>query len=167
MEDTFDFDGALKIIGNARKSINSLSRLLSELEQAIVKATQTQTLFDNKEEAEDIFKHMKHIFVDFYKKNKNIEYIWSAKDAFHLNQIKNKIFCLSKNDKSIDIIDVVWQVVLEATKKNEWIFANLSVALINSKFNELVILAKDKGDLDDPYSDYLNRLMQKLGWTIS
>jgi len=95
---------------------------------------------DNKEKKEPSFHaKMREEFESFYFKQKEIEYYWQAKDGMALKQIITK---LKKHSEDEDKILEAWQVILQHNN-DKWINDNLSVSIINSKYNE--IIAKMKG----------------------
>jgi hypothetical protein len=112
--------------------------------------------------SKDIIKDVTHakmrdVFKEFYFKNKKIEYLWDAKNAGALAQIISKIKKIAGEDP--DSILQSWQVILEKNQ-DKWINDNLSVPLINSKFNEIV--AKIKGHDSSDLKSYTQQLMKEM-----
>ena len=88
---------------------------------------------------------LKEIFEEFYNKDReeNYEYYWEGKDGKALSYLipKLKKLCKGKEDKVPD----TFRAMLEKNN-DKWINDNLSVSIINSKFNEIV--RKIKGSTD-------------------
>ena len=82
--------------------------------------------------------------MDFYQTWKRKMYLWSAKDGMHMKLVIGKILTLvrqSNSDTKPDVKSVQNALahILEQLPqlKNQWIFDNLSVSLLSSKFNEI------------------------------
>jgi len=85
------------------------------------------------------FTEMKNTFLSFYKNKKNVDYYFTGKDAGALKQLINKLKATLKSvGKEANLTDT-FAGFLNAIN-DEWILENLSISLINSKYNE--ILAK-------------------------
>jgi glutamyl-tRNA reductase len=84
---------------------------------------------------------LQRMFLDYYLVNKQIEYYWQAKDGMNLKQLITKLKKYTDEDKIPD----AFRVILEQNK-DKWINNNLSISIINSKFNEIV--SKIKGSTD-------------------
>ena len=84
---------------------------------------------------------MKKYFIEFFKKQTEIDYFWEAKDASNLKSIIRKIeFVAKQKNDEIDDEKIIksFHLLMNVAKKDNWILNKLSVAIINMKFNELV-----------------------------
>jgi len=104
------------------------------------KITKDKIIKDNVSEP-SLHSVLKKIFLDYYLVNKQIEYYWQAKDGMNLKQLITKLKHYTDEDK----IPASFQAMLEQNK-DKWINDNLSISIINSKFNEIV--SKIKGSTD-------------------
>jgi len=96
----------------------------------------------NKDESEkSLHSVLKEIFLDYYSANKQMEYYWTAKDGMNLKQLITKLKHYTDEAK----IPMTFQAMLKKNK-DKWINDNLSISIINSKFNEIV--SKIKGSTD-------------------
>lgn len=93
---------------------------------------------------EDAHQPCQKTFMDFYQTWKRKMYLWSAKDGMHMKLVIGKILTLvrqSNSDTKPDVKSVQNALahILEQLPqlKNQWIFDNLSVSLLSSKFNEI------------------------------
>ena len=84
---------------------------------------------------------LQKMFLDFYLREKQIEYYWTAKEA---GSLKNLIVKLKHYTDEEKIPDAFMAILTQ--NKDKWINDNLSVSIINSKFNEIV--SKIKGSTD-------------------
>jgi len=96
---------------------------------------------DKEEEKESLHSVLQKIFLEYYLVNKQIEYYWQAKDGMNLKQLITKLKKYTDEEKIPD----AFRIILEQNK-DKWINDNLSVSIINSKFNEIV--SKIKGSVD-------------------
>ena len=93
------------------------------------------------EEETIIFNGLKSVFIENYRRLKNIEYYFTGKDAGQLELIYSKLKYLNKgSDKNI--IEI-WKHIL-TNINDKWVIENLSIPNVNSKFNEIV--AKIRGN---------------------
>lgn len=91
------------------------------------------------------FKEIKESFESFYNHKTQGQYYWTAKDAGKVNPIISKLRFKIKEksgiEKESDISDAdlikSFEVLLTIIK-DEWILSNLSMAIIDSKFNEIM-----------------------------
>ena len=82
---------------------------------------------------------MRAYFETHYLRLKALEYYWTAKDGNALKQIITK---LKKSGGGDEQILEGWFIILKHNP-NEWINENLSVSLINSKYNEITAQIKN------------------------
>lgn len=85
---------------------------------------------------------LQKIFLDFYLRKNQIEFYWTAKEAGSLKNLITKLKFYCKEEEKIPD---TFSAILEKNN-DKWINDNLSVSLINSKFNEIV--QKIKGSTD-------------------
>ena len=98
---------------------------------------------NNKAGSKNLNKELKEKFIEFYDAEKPAPYYWTAKDAGGLAQLINKIRATLKatdqgngEDKIIASFSAMLQTL--AKDPNAWLYKNLSIPLINSKFNEIL-----------------------------
>lgn len=95
-------------------------------------------------------KEFRDIFERWYENTVGVPYYWTGKDAAHAKQIAAKILFLIKkkeekdgkqnrNDEREYKSDIVsgFEYFLSIIR-DPWIMDNLSMAIINSKFNEII-----------------------------
>lgn len=101
-----------------------------------------------KEEYKETSLHSKckEFFIQWYKEHKEIDYYWTAKDAGQLKQMIKKlnaralIKSLPTNDEGIvkllkSLLDYIKE---NSTKTEHWIWENLSIANLNSQFQQII-----------------------------
>lgn len=96
-------------------------------------------------EQSSLNKIAKEVFEQYYQYVCHIPYYWSAKDAGNMKQILNKLkFQREQKNLSTDDDAIIYALkyLLQSIKDN-WVKDNLSVSIINSKFNELINQAKN------------------------
>ena len=96
---------------------------------------------DKDESEKSLHSILKEIFLDYYLANKQMEFYWNAKEARSLKNLITKLKHYTDEKKIPD----AFRIMLEQNK-DKWINDNLSVSIINSKFNEIV--SKIKGSVD-------------------
>ncbi len=79
---------------------------------------------------------LRNQFLEFYENSRHIPYLWSGVDGKSLNEIIKKIKFIGKIEDE-DQINNIWIAILEKNP-DKWINEHLSIAIINSKFNEIV-----------------------------
>jgi len=83
------------------------------------------------------FLEMKNTFLSYYKKKKDLDYYFTGKDAGCLKQLTNKLKSTLKSvGKEANLTDT-FTGFLNAIN-DEWIIENLSIPIINSKYNEIL-----------------------------
>lgn len=91
--------------------------------------------------------HCKEFFSNIFKKYKGTDYYWSAKDMAAivgiLKQIKTQMSSEDRDNLSMlaDNFEIFIQMIF--TKSDDWIKANVSPALVHSKFNEIYTQLKN------------------------
>ena len=87
---------------------------------------------------------LKNIFLQKFKQLTNQDYYWQGKDGLALNQIENKIrFALRLKEilETIEKISESFELILNNLP--DWYKENLSITVINSKYNELTTQIKN------------------------
>jgi len=114
----------------------------AKVKQCLSKAkANIKHLEEDKEEDKNKIKNknveMKNTFLSFYKTKKNLDYYFTGKDAGNLKQLTNKLKATLKSvGKEANLTDT-FAGFLNAIN-DEWILENLSISLINSKYNEIL-----------------------------
>jgi len=84
---------------------------------------------------------LKQTFIDFYYEKNKIDYYWSAKEATNLNSLIKKLkFSIEKKEDVAPTNDQVlngFKYILKNIN-DKWVLKNLSIAIINSKYNEII-----------------------------
>lgn len=117
-------------------------------------------------------KHMKSIFMDHYEKDKGISYYWNVKDSVGLNQLTKKIeFTLREGGKVVgeEAILSAFKFILEHNP-DKWVEENLSPAILNSKYNEIIQKIKSGRSKQSPNEDgkqglrnYREQILRRMG----
>jgi hypothetical protein len=81
-------------------------------------------------------------FQDYYQDRKRKIYVWSAKDGGQLKLLIGKLISLLRQtgiEPTVEKINTSLAHLLEKLPemRNTWVFENLSVAILSSKFNEI------------------------------
>ena len=154
----------IKAFQDARIAMKQMAKAMTEAEGLL--QAHDQKLFEPDDKS--LFRTVRIVFVDWYMKEKNMMYIWSAKDAFHMKQIVKKLSVLIDYSGHVDAQDTIsgslLQILENGVRHNQWVYEHLSVAIVNSKFNELVVLARDnvyKG-LTSKYDNYMEELAKRM-----
>lgn len=88
----------------------------------------------------------KQIFLDFYLHSKNTEYYWTAKDASNLipliSKIESKVNERYPDGYEIDKLTEAFSLIIGSIK-DQWVLDNLSIPIVNSKFNEIFTQIKN------------------------
>lgn len=111
-----------------------------------------------------LHKNLKNLFISCYKTKFKEEYYWTAKDATNLNSLINKIKFKVKekfNEESEEkIVDSFKHILLSISDK--WILDNFSIAIINSKFNDIILQIKANENGNNQKS-FAERFKEKFG----
>ena len=143
---------------NRLNSKNATKEMLREalawllgVEYKPAKKTQTQTLFTQ----------CRLFFCKEYEKNTGLSYYWHLKDALGLKQSLTKIEILIKNNNEAEIFNTFKIIV---TKLPQWYKNNaFSIAIINSKFNEITAQIKKCNNAKNKITDsYKHRIIKDL-----
>jgi len=92
-----------------------------------------------------LHQQLKNIFLDVYSIKTGLPYYWTGKDGKHLSELAEKMrFILQQMQKIPDDSQIIdnFRIILENIQDN-WILEHFSVAIINSKFNEIVSKIKN------------------------
>jgi hypothetical protein len=88
----------------------------------------------------------KRVFMDFYLQSKNTEYYWTAKDASNLipllAKIESKVKERYPNGYGFEKLTEAFSVIIGSIT-DPWVMDNLSVPIVNSKFNEIFTQIKN------------------------
>jgi hypothetical protein len=87
-----------------------------------------------------LHKGMKEIFQAYYHDVNGLPYYWTGKDGNHLKQLIRKIEFLMESEKMIindDSITEQFRFIVQNIT-DQWTKENLSISLVNSRFNEIV-----------------------------
>ena len=103
----------------------------------------------------DLHNSLKTAFLDYYKKTFQNEYYWEVKDSVAtkriIKKIAYKVKAKTQAEATNEEILRSFQIVIESIS-DDWILANISVNLIDSKFNQLVSQLRNtkqaKGDAE-------------------
>ena len=100
---------------------------------------------EDKNESKGINSKARFLFEDYFRATFSNEYYWTPKDAGAMSQLLKKIN-FSREQKRMSTDDDSMIKALKAfleSIKDTWILEHFSVAIINSKYNEIVASAKD------------------------
>ena len=116
-----------------------------EIEDEIEVEKETESELEKKKEILEPSLHsvLKEIFLEFYNKGGEYNYYWKAKDGKAMQGIIAQLRSNCEEDKIPD----AFRVLLEKNN-DKWINDNLSVSIINSKFNEIVRKIKGSPDAE-------------------
>ena len=119
----------------------------------------------NIKESQDKILHakMRAEFEQHFFNEKKIEYYWEAKDAGALKSIITKLRKATSDENNIsddEKIFEAWQAILKNIH-DKWINENLSMTLINSKYNQIVaaIVNRGQGSELQEYEEKLKKQM--------
>lgn len=92
-------------------------------------------------EEKDLHNSLKQVFLDYYKSTFQNDYYWDVKDSVAVKRIIKKIAYKVKSKTNNDATDQEiinsFSIVLKSIE-DDWILANISVNLIDTKLNQLV-----------------------------
>lgn len=110
-----------------------------------------------KKETNPQFKEMVEAFSVFYFMKKEIKFAWSEKEFAAINMIFRKIRLV--NSSNVPVIDF-FKTILERIPENSWYMENLSPAIINSKFNE--VLSTIRKNCKSYYSELKSNIVKNM-----
>lgn len=97
----------------------------------------------------------RNLFEEHYRATYGVPYYWTAKDAGAMSQLLKKIAFLvhEKNpEEASETVRLETLGRLLAAIKSGWVYENLSVSILNSKFNEIVSQIKTQHNEPTTYS---------------
>jgi len=106
---------------------------------------------------------LKKIFLKFFKEEKGVDFYWAPKEATALNQLTEKMkFSISGAGHEVneDSVTTTFWLILRKNP-DSWINENLSVTILNSKYNEIIAKIKQatgSGTSDSLRESILSRL---------
>lgn len=100
------------------------------------------------EEAPTLFTQARKIFEARYHRETRAQYYWTAKDAGNMTSLLNALKFQREqkglsNEDDTEVLAAL-SAFLNCAVKDDWIRKNLAVAVLFSKFNEIVARAKDE-----------------------
>lgn len=120
-------------------------------------------------ETDVCYTEARRAWMRLYDELKHEHYYWTGKDSAHLKQLLAKIRSKMAEmpEASFTDADVVANMELfcrKACEADSWVADNLSVAIINSKFNELYTKIKNgkSATNNKPDSSYLQGIIADL-----
>lgn len=122
------------------KIINKKNILIEE--QALLVSELKKKLEKSKKNKEPLHTPLKEMFLEFYLEKKLSPYYWEVKDAVALNSIIKKIRNLGENLTDKAVTDGFHKLITSVKDFDSWVFDNLSLNLLNSKFNEIIAKIK-------------------------
>lgn len=142
------------------KEDHNTSIIIDEFENSSLQNTDTlsqpkqqeekKTKSSAKNKKEPTLTHMmRETFESFYLEEKKEPYYYTAKDASNLKNIKNKLLASIKHkhggiEPEEKEINYAWLFVLGKIRDSDpWIYDNLSIPNINSKYNEIISKIKN------------------------
>lgn len=146
-------------------SIKDVDLAIEHLESALKFLNAARGSEPNKKKANPNHSALKIGFISFYKGAKGVEYVWSAKDATHLNLLIGKIESLiniseAKNTGTVE--EIFKHILLKIKDVDKFVWSNLTISLINSKFNEIVANIKKPKGTSKEIEDYKKDLAKRL-----
>lgn len=102
------------------------------------KKTDNKQAESNDSVSKQIFNDIKKDFLDWYKYIKKVDYYFTGKDGFAIRQIMKKIEFQESGARIQDDFRFLLKNI-----NDQWINENLSLSLINSKFNEILSKIKN------------------------
>jgi hypothetical protein len=91
-----------------------------------------------KKRKEEIFPECKQYFLDYYKNQKGVDFYWTAAEATATNQLIQKIRTISGGHSDQEVLKLFYTFIDKVKAADDWVYENLSIKIMNSKFNELV-----------------------------
>jgi len=154
-------------LGSSTQALEHIHNAIKELHLAMTQLTAPADMTDEpkpkpvKKKPNPWHMPVKTHFIDYYKKEKGVDYYFTLKDGATINRIIEKLEFVIRGIGQVhrqDInVDMMWQNILRKLKESEpWVYENLSLTLIDNKLNEIV--AKMKDGRDDYRSELLNRM---------
>jgi hypothetical protein len=93
---------------------------------------------------------MKQAFCNHYESQKGVPFIWAPNDYQEMEEFGNKLLELSDNPDFSQLpfrqVDNLFLYIMKAIKGG-WYFDNLSVRILNRKFNEIINLLRNENGI--------------------
>jgi hypothetical protein len=138
-------------------SIAEVDAAIKHLEDALELLNIARGSEPNKKKPNPNHSTLKIGFISFYKGARGVEYVWSAKDATHLNLLIGKIESLINisESKNVGTVEDIFKIILSKLKGvDKFIWENLTIPIINSKFNEIIAKIKNPNANSKELDDY-------------
>lgn len=111
----------------------------------------------------------KNIFIEKYEEWKELSYYWTPADAKGLSQLIKKMQYLKKDATEQEIIHSFKVFLSMVQQVDQWVFENLSMKLLNSKFNDLAAKMRNNHrsaatqyPQNNGYGDLANNILNTL-----
>ncbi len=146
-------------------SIKNVDAAIEHLESALKLLNTARGSEPNKKKANPNHSALKIGFMSFYKEHKKVDYVWSAKDGTQLNLLIGKIQSLINisESKNAGTVEDIFRVILSKLKSADtFVWSNLAIPLINSKFNQIIAKIKNPKGTDKEIEDYKKSLAKRL-----
>ena len=146
-----EFNHALgEIRAELRATAEKMAKKMEELGQARGNKKKKDKEIDNNNppippEGEGINIKSRSVFESYVKSTFDTDYYWTEKDAGSMSKLLKKI-SFSRNQKGMPVDDDSLLYALQSLLSSihdDWILKNFSVAIINSKYNEIVNQARN------------------------
>ena len=117
-----------------------LETILGKHYQGDVSALQDILKLLNPKPSSVLFKELKGVYLEYFYNLKGEAYYWTAKDAGNIKHLVKKIQFKIKERQLEENEELIIRSFEHLLKKidDKWILDNLSIAIINSKFNEII-----------------------------
>ena len=133
-----------------RATAEKMAKKMEELGQARGNKKKKDKEIDNNNppippEGEGINIKSRSVFESYVKSTFDTDYYWTEKDAGSMSKLLKKI-SFSRNQKGMPVDDDSLLYALQSLLSSihdDWILKNFSVAIINSKYNEIVNQARN------------------------
>lgn len=146
-------------------SITNVDAAIEHLEKALKLLNTARGSEPNKKKVNPNHSALKIGFMAFYKEHKKLDYIWSAKDGYQLNLLIGKIQSLINisEAKSTGTIEDIFRLIINRIKSiDKLTWDNLTIAMINSRFNILIAKIKNPKGTSKEIDDYKKSLEKRL-----
>ncbi len=128
----------------------------TKLKKTILKE---KTINDDDLKKPSLHSLLKNDFLIYYKDKRNVDYYWEAKDGKNFNLLINKLkFSIKsegQNPEDETLIQDTFSVLLKNIN-DKWLLNNLSISLLNSKYNETIGKIKQTGGLTEKFNREFN-----------
>ena len=121
-----------------------------------------------KKRKEQISPDCKKYFLDYYLKEKGVEFYWTAAESVALNKLIQKIRSISKNKPDSEVLNLFYVFVDKIKASDQWVYDNLSIRIMNQKFNEIIPKMKKVGadgrkvNVPNGYEEMVNGFLKTI-----